>query len=200
LEINTDSGESPPNNLIYNNVFYNVEGADIRFMGSCSDCTNITIANNIAYKGVGYVTGSGWTSPKSLTLTAASIPSGYAGTIIKNNSWLQQTTGVDDNTITLIGIGADTNNYTVATAITNQSTYFTNTNLAITPAFIDQDNNDFHLKSTSGMIGAGTSITDSTWGTIGETDIGAFKYYLISGSGSTPSPVTGIKITGGSYK
>ena len=116
-------------------------------------------------------------------------------TYFKNNSILQQTTGVDDPTKQIMAVLGD-NNYTVASAISTFPTYFSSTNITTTPNFIDEGNAEFHLKSTSGLIGQGVSVTDTAWGTIGQTDLGAYKYYpigsMITIGGGTQTLTIGV--------
>jgi hypothetical protein len=189
LEIFGDNnGYGAKNNLFYNNVFYNNPSTGITSgNGNGTGVTNNTIANNIIY---GCATEE---YPNEIFYQPGAT---YTGTIIHHNVLLHKTAGVDNPTY---ASSIYFNN------ITNTLSYFQSTppydaifysNLTTTPSFVDQTNGIFHLKSTSGLIGAGSPITGDYWGDINETDIGAFKYYAIEGNGSTYNESVGLSSKG----
>jgi hypothetical protein len=72
---------------------------------------------------------------------------------------------------------------TVTFADTNYSPPFSNNSgLDVDPRFVDAARGDFHLLSSSPLIGAGTAVKDNDWGTteIG-VDLGAFGIHLSTG-------------------
>ncbi len=66
---------------------------------------------------------------------------------------------------------------------------------AYSPVFIDYNNRNWenlHVQSTSGMIDAGTVVSNSVWGPMacnGPCDVGAFEYYEIAENGDITPPV-----------
>ena len=67
---------------------------------------------------------------------------------------------------------------------------------------MDPSNLDFHLRPGGALIGAGTAVKDSDWGsTTGTLDLGAFGIAAKaqSASDTTPSPVVAALVNGASY-
>lgn len=170
-------------NLIYNNVFYNDYQIPFHSGGTLP---NNTIANNIFYAGALH--------PTYLHLMF-NLAGTHTGTVVNNNLILwRDAGGVDQPTQACIqkdGGGL----VTVATA--NGWSDFDN-NFNDTPSFIDQDNHEFHLKSTSAARGKGTPVTGSYWGDpadlgTGTPDVGAFKYYPLDDT-TRPSAPKNLRI------
>jgi hypothetical protein len=172
-------------NLVYNNVIYDNTQGGIWYMNG-SNQSNV-IANNIIYANA----------------ESFSYNCGYDTVCLRNTR-----TGATFHHNQLLWKSGATENTTRATILdTDASTCRTlaqweaaeptiaYNNVTTTPSFIDEGNFDFHLKSTSGLIAGGTSITDSYWGTTGEDDIGSFLYFASTASVPT---ATGCTLSGAS--
>jgi hypothetical protein len=78
----------------------------------------------------------------------------------------------------------------------NNPPFSNNAALQVVPSFVDSTHYDFHQLSGSPTAGVGTTVTDTNWGTISNTNLGAFD-----GSFATPSIIgtnipAGVTITG----
>jgi hypothetical protein len=164
--------------LIYNNVIYHMEGAGVSIT-SAGPLTNNIIRNNIMYN-------IGGLDPAMLPNTIVFYGSSdYSGTVVSYNDILYTSGGIEYPNQGVILFVPDGSAHSVASANMQHPTYFSN-NITVTPDFIDLSSEEFHIKSTSGLIDAGQVVSDSTWGTIGETDIGAFRYFSSQLSDTTP--------------
>lgn len=178
-------------NLIYNNVMYHNTMEGIGQYGGLGTPNN-TIANNIIYYNA--LTGS-----DGAVGTQVYMAGSYSGTVYKNNMILYKTAGGVDTPGYTRAIMRDPTGYrSVSRANTDWPTIF-QSNITTTPNFVDEAGKEFHLKSTSGLINAGISITDTTWGTIGYNgsapDIGAFEYLEGSWEDTlVPPPPSNLRI------
>jgi parallel beta-helix repeat protein len=174
---------SPTSNKVYNNTFVHNGRSGITFYSGSGN----TVSNNIFYDNcVGGYTAYGReflsdsTNPGSMNKNLFSNP---ASTSVISRNWGSNVTVVYANT-NYAEFGGTGNNYDNTQTID----------------FIDYAGRELHLKSTSQLIGKGVSVTDTTWGTIGETDLGAFKYYAIEGGVPSVPNLTGVTISGGTVK
>jgi len=173
-----NAGQTVNGNLIYNNVIYKNSGLGIYQFVSVGTGSNNNMANNIIYGNLNAGNDFGDGAPLQTALAGA-----FAGTVYNNNLILA-TPGGSENPSSL----TCNRNYATSQTTPNANTLYAewNANVTTTPAMIDPANAEFHLKSTSGLRGVGVSITDAQWGTTGEMDLGAFKWFDPTGAGSTP--------------
>ena len=172
IELSAVGGGSNTANLIYNNVIYHVAGIGIRHYVYG---TNNKIYNNIIYYNSDYET-----SPADAMVVVDNTWN--SGTLYKTNLILFRdwSTLADVPGKVTIALNYTGTYYSVANANTNWSTYFQG-NITSNPSFLNETLREFHIVSTSAAKDAGTSLTDTTWGTLAfngaAPDIGAFEYY-----------------------
>ena len=183
------------NNLVYNNVFYNED--ECLFQSSSSGVAAYNgdvFVNNICYP---------------LGTLATDIYLNNATNVITNNDFL----AVAANGSALPSQAIVTWNHnaqgtfqypkTVSYADTYYSPPFAKNNaLSVVPGFVSQSNQDFHLQPGSPLLGAGTSVTDSDWGSpTSPLDLGAFGIVGKAQSAFelSPSPTVAYLVNGASY-
>jgi hypothetical protein len=175
------------NNLIYNNVIYHQVEFGTYIV---NQSRNNTYKNNIWY-GCNYVTLDGFQYGHVWY-----ADSNYTGSFWDRNILLPVNWGTETELPSESSIYRNRGSrVTIAYAQANYTEWIGYNNYTYSPQFVDVSTYDFNVKSTSSAIGAGSSVTDSTWGTTGDTDIGIFKYYEITASGTIPT-ITGVTPSG----
>jgi parallel beta-helix repeat protein len=139
-------------NRVYNNVFYNNTGGAIGTGYQLVDWYFIDniFKNNILYKG--YQIPVGW-QDDLLGSTMISHHSFVANFLFEINNIINSTAG--ETTAILIGYNQRIN---LSTAQTNYPSLYVN-NTEVNPEFIDAENYNFKLNSSSSMIDNGTYLT-----------------------------------------
>jgi hypothetical protein len=159
--ISTDGGTA---DLIYNNVIYGA--GNVCWWQSTAAAGNFNgtrLSNNICIK-------SGTANSGHLIYT---YTAGDAETFSYNN-FLYYSSGVPAPNQAIVDFGWTGTWRTIAYADANFNQWSNNSGLNVDPQFVDDASYDFHLASGSPMLGAGVSVTDVTWGTTGQTNLGAF--------------------------
>ncbi len=105
------------------------------------------------------------------------IYNGPTDYFFKNNLILYKSSGgVENPDYAVISLNGDTPR---SVSYANSNLQGFSSNFTATPSFINEAGADFHLKSNSSAINAGTSITDQQWGTLtykgAAPDVGAFE-------------------------
>lgn len=161
-------GTTVTGSLIYNNVFYG--GRSCYFQShnqGVAAYDGVVFANNICYKFTGDAT--------AIYLANKTNQIMYNDILGGDDKGRPQP---DRAIIVWNQDGNGTYQYpqTLAYADTKYNPPFShNKGLDINPQFVDEAKLDFHLKRDSRLIGAGTTIKDSVWGsTAGNVDLGAF--------------------------
>lgn len=149
------------NNLIYNNTIVNNGGVGIVFWNGASG--NI-VRNNLFYNNaVGYNRG-GYEYLSDATSNSNMIDHNYFGNK-RALSVIKRSYG---------------NDITVAAADSNYAEFDSNFDRSYAVDFLDYNNRELHLRSTSMLRDRGTVVVDATWGTITyrgtAPDIGAYEY------------------------
>jgi hypothetical protein len=179
--------QSTVHGLFYNNIIYR-QGEMCWWFGTPAAgqvYTGHTYSNNICTKN--YPGGSYGLGLVSGTLIAFE-PSAYETDItISYNDLLFYTGGITPApTTAIITVNAGATYITAAYAEANNNPPFAhNSALSVDPQYLSESGLDFHLLTGSPMIGAATSVTDTTWGTISNTNLGAFD-------GSFAAPQTAV--------
>ena len=169
----------PTGSLIYNNTIVN-NGR----IGICnfSSTSSIQVKNNAIYGNLNAECYNDC-NPYQILLYV-----GFSGWSISHNLILASPSGVDSPSVySNLREGASPYWATTAGADSTWSDIWS-VNYTYSPQFINYASKEYHLKSTSPLRGLGVSVTDTQWGTTGETDLGAFKYYEISGGGGDITP------------
>jgi hypothetical protein len=172
MEINAYQ-QSANHNLAYNNIFYKI-GARCWWIGAPFSGANYTgnqVSNNICTRG-GTVTTAGnilaslqWFYTQESDMTYS----------FNDTLYYSGNTPEPSQATIYYNAGNAPDPETVTYADTNYSPPFSNNvALDVDPQYVSETGFDFHLRSTSPLIGAATSVTDSTWGTISNTNLGAF--------------------------
>lgn len=183
MEIN--SGSQYANyNLVYNNVIYKFDQGGLWYMTGAID--HNTFANNIVYSNAENFT-------YGCNHTQIMLRNTRTGSVHHHNLFLAKWGGVEYPLSQVIYDESTSACRSLAQQEAVEPTLFYS-NYTVTPNFINESDNEFHLKSVSGLIGIGIAITDDYWGTTGETDIGAYKYYSDSSSVVTLSSPNNLKI------
>ena len=170
-------GDTAAGNLVYNNVFYAPGGCLFQShndggLGVAAYDNNVW-ANNICYKfSGGSATDIYLGNTKSQFVSNTFLSVGATGPLRDRRVliWSHDTPGGFEYPVT------------VAEADLKYSPPFSgNAALTVAPRFVDEVNSDFHLLPGSPLIGAGTRITDTVWGTaLGTADLGAFGILRVS--------------------
>lgn len=160
--------QSVTNGLIYNNLFYRM-GDECWWWGTPAAgqvYTGMRLSNNLCTQG-------GYNSGGSLQLY-------YTGayetdTTLTYNATLYFSGGVFQPNQASISFDAGSTLHTVAYADANNSPpYSNNVAVQLVPTFVDEAHFDFHQLTGSQLVGVGTTVTDTTWGTVGNTNLGAY--------------------------
>jgi len=163
------------NNLIYNNVTVYHEATGLDDFSTSGSGT--VVSNNIFFENDGIT--EDWAGEKIEVGAFRSTSPTFEYNCILGVD------GASQESCARVGVVG-----TVSYANSNWSNW--NNNITTAPDMIDPANKVINLKSTSGLIGAGTTISDPNWPfPSNETDISVFKYYEISESQSQqPIPST----------
>lgn len=182
-----NAGQTSNNNLVYNNVCYNNKGHGIVcFDGGGHNVNNNTIRNNIL-AGNQSLSNDPGTDLQMVYYDSNSL----TGNVADYNCLLRIDAGVEfpnSNSCARLAVLR-------TTALANGWTEYggpSGHNVTTSPAMIDVSTGEFHLKSTSGLRGIGLAVTDTTWGTTGETDLGAFKWFDPTSAG--PAAPTDLRV------
>jgi hypothetical protein len=173
LEVSALAG-TVTGSLIYNNVFYSPGGCYFQSHNQgVAAYDGVVFANNICYKFMGGAT--------AIYLPNKTNQIMYNDILSVDNNGRPQ----PDRAIIIWnqdGRGSYEYPQTLAYADTKYNPPFShNKGLDVNPQFVDEVRLDFHLKRESRLIGAGTAIKDSLWGsTAGKIDLGAFGIGQIS--------------------
>jgi hypothetical protein len=175
LEVSALYGETAvTGSLIYNNVFYGPRNCYFQSHNQgVAAYDGVVFANNICYKFVGDATAIYLPNKTNQIMYNDILGGDDKGRLQPDRAiivWNQD--------------GGGTYGYpqTLAYADTKYNPPFShNKGLDVNPQFVDEARLDFHLKRESRLIGAGTAIKDSVWGsTAGKVDLGAFGIGQIS--------------------
>jgi hypothetical protein len=173
LEVSALAG-TVTGSLIYNNVFFNPGGCYFQSHNQgVAAYDGVVFANNICYKFLGGAT--------AIYLPNKTNQIMYNDILSVDNNGRPQ-----PNRASIIwnqdGLGSYEYPQTLAYADTKYNPPFShNKGLDVNPQFVDEVRLDFHLKRESRLVGAGTAVKDSVWGsTAGKIDLGAFGIGQIS--------------------
>lgn len=177
IELSALHSINAQHNLIYNNVIY-ANGQLGQIMFGPPRANNV-MTNNIYYANIGDP-GGDWGDDLEIGILDTT-----GAELFQYNVILRHHGGADyPNEISCARIAA------TATTLAANGWAEYEANITTNPSFIDEVNFELHLKSTSGIINAGISVTDTQWGTIGYNgsapDIGAFEYWGNISSDTTP--------------
>jgi len=201
LEVSALNASTAGNNLVYNNLFYNQSTCLFQSSSSGTAAYNgDLLANNICYPIVVDITGTYAATDIYLTNTTDLITYNDLLAVNANGS------PIPNQAIVIWNHGAGgTFQYpqTLAYADANYSPPFIkNKGQDVVPGFVGESNLDFHLRPGGALIGAGTSVNDSDWGSItGTPDLGAYGIATAtqSASDAAPNPVVASLVNGASY-
>ena len=173
-EINSLRG-SAKNNLVYNNTIVSAGGRC--FWTGKADAgpyTGNTFVNNICYK----VSLDGLTLPNNAPFTSYATDLTW---VVEYNNFYGGNP-LSTSGAVIYGEGGTLQSITYADE--HFPPFSFNDGLNVAPQFVNETAfADMHLTAASLMRGAGRAVTDWTWGTIGQTDLGAFDY-----EGKPPGP------------
>ena len=197
LELNAFRGNTQ-NNLHYNNTFYRV---GLNENPACAFTCGWCMWWGIPLNSMGGYTGGVYDNNICTSVERQGVLLYWytAGTFetditLSHNDFIWYNSGTyQTGPATTMAASPDGNNYhTIPYMDINFSPPFaSNTNLIADPVFVNPSGYDLHLQTTSPLVGAGISIMDTTWGTISNTNLGAFDGSFTS-TVPSPSPVNGI--------
>jgi len=183
LEISNLNSINIPNFLAYNNIFYTPTTACFWINSAVTSASGV-IANNICNSTIG----AGVCNASTLDCMAYSYTTDTTDTIT-HNDLVYITGGVAYPATANIVWDTVSGGYCSASGC-NLSGLESNLNppwsnnltYAVVPLYGNASSYDFHLVATSTLLGQAATVTDSTWGTIGNTNIGAFDGTFAGGS------------------
>jgi hypothetical protein len=188
LEVSAlETGSSVANSLVYNNVFYSPGGCYFQSHNSgVAAYANVLYANNICYKTTGYATDIYLANITNRITHNDILFADGAGAVQPSHQiiiWNHDAKGSFEYPLTL----ADADK-------TYGPVFSHNKGLDVNPRFVNAAKFDFHLAANSILLGAGTEVTDSEWGSAsGIVDLGAFGINPRHGASPTVLRATKLK-------
>jgi hypothetical protein len=171
------NGDTDAKILVYNNTFYSPQGCIFQsHAGGVSAYDGDLYANNICY---------------AVRLLATDMYLATTNTRITYNDILfaDQKGRIQQNAPIVIWNHDGQGSYQYPVSLPRADSEYNppfvhNKELSFIPLFVDETHFDFFLQPNSKLIGAGTPITDTEWGsTTGTVDLGAFGIQI------APTPV-----------